>query len=83
SWTNSIADMPPWGAKERRIGTNPLLVAIPSTQNKKVDMSMSKFSYGMLEVNRQAGRELPVDGGIDDNGQLTKDPGVNEKNRRI
>lgn len=71
------------GAKECRIGTNPLIVAIPSTPITMVDMSMSMFSYGMLEVNRLAGRELPVDGGFDDNGQLTKEPGVIEKNRRI
>lgn len=44
-----------------------------------VDMSMSMFSYGMLEVNRLAGRELPVDGGFDDEGNLTKEPGVIEK----
>ena len=67
-WTNSIAVMPPWGAKECRIGTNP---------------PMSMFSYGMLEVNRLAGRQLPVDGGFDDEGNLTKEPGVIEKNRRI
>jgi 3-dehydro-L-gulonate 2-dehydrogenase len=78
-WTNSIAVMPPWGAKECRIGTNPLIVAIPSTPITMVDMSMSMFSYGMLEVNRLAGRELPVDGGFDDEGHLTKEPGVIEK----
>jgi 3-dehydro-L-gulonate 2-dehydrogenase len=44
---------------------------------------MSMFSYGMLEVNRLAGRELPVDGGFDDEGNLTREPGVIEKNRRI
>ncbi len=82
-WTNSIAVMPPWGAKECRIGTNPLIVAIPSNPITMVDMSMSMFSYGMLEVNRLAGRTLPVDGGFDDDGQLTKEPGVIEKNRRI
>ncbi len=71
-WTNSIAVMPPWGAKECRIGTNPLIVAIPSTPITMVDMSMSMFSYGMLEVNRLAGRQLPVDGGFDDEGNLTK-----------
>ncbi len=71
------------GAKECRIGTNPLIVAIPSTPITMVDMSMSMFSYGMLEVNRPAGRELPVDGGFDDEGNLTKEPGVIEKNRRI
>lgn len=38
-----------------------------------VDMSMSMFSYGMLEVNRLAGRQLPVDGGFDDEGNLTKE----------
>ena len=61
-------------AKECRIGTNPLIVAIPSTPITMVDMSMSMFSYGMLEVNRLAGRQLPVDGGFDDEGNLTKDP---------
>ncbi len=82
-WTNSIAVMPPWGAKECRIGTNPLIVAIPSTPITMVDMSMSMFSYGMLEVNRLAGRQLPVDGGFDDEGNLTRDPAPIEKNRRI
>ncbi|SCM72935.1 2,3-diketo-L-gulonate dehydrogenase, NADH-dependent [uncultured Pleomorphomonas sp.] len=82
-WTNSIAVMPPWGAKECRIGTNPLIVAVPGDPVTMVDMSMSMFSYGMLEVNRLAGRQLPVDGGFDDDGRLTRDPAVVEKNRRI
>ncbi|MDI2091238.1 3-dehydro-L-gulonate 2-dehydrogenase [Commensalibacter oyaizuii] len=82
-WTNSIAVMPPWGAKECRIGTNPLIVAIPSNPITMIDMSMSMFSYGMLEVNRLAGRQLPVDGGFDDNGNPTRDPGTIEKNRRV
>ena len=82
-WTNSIAVMPPWGAKECRICTNTLSVAIPSTPITMIYMSMSMFSYGMLEVNRLAGRQLPVDGGFDDEGNLTKEPGVIEKNRRI
>ncbi|EAS9163866.1 3-dehydro-L-gulonate 2-dehydrogenase [Salmonella enterica subsp. salamae] len=82
-WTNSVAVMPPWGSKECRIGTNPLIVAIPSTPVTMVDMSMSMFSYGMLEVNRLAGRELPVDGGFDNDGNLTREPGVIEQNRRI
>ncbi|GAB4590783.1 2,3-diketo-L-gulonate reductase [Edwardsiella tarda] len=82
-WSNSIAVMPPWGGKSCRIGTNPLSVAIPSQPITLVDMSMSMFSYGMLEVNRLAGRALPVDGGFDDAGQLTRDPAVIERNRRI
>lgn len=82
-WSNSIAVMPPWGAKECRIGTNPFIVAVPTEPVTMIDMSMSMFSYGMLEVNRLAGRQLPVDGGFDDEGNLTRDPGTVEKNRRI
>ena len=82
-WTNSIAVMPPWGAKECRIGTNPLIIAIPSNPITMVDMSCSMYSYGMLEVNRLAGRQTFVDAGFDDDGNLTKDPGTVEKNRRL
>lgn len=82
-WTNALAVMPPWGAKECRIGTNPLIIAVPSEPVTMVDMSMSMFSYGMLEVNRLAGRQLPVDGGFDDDGNLTRDPAPIEKNRRL
>lgn len=82
-WTNAIAVMPPWGAKECRIGTNPLIIAIPGETITMVDMSMSMFSYGMLEVNRLAGNTLPVDGGFDNDGNLTRDPAIIEENRRI
>ena len=82
-WSNSIAVMPPWGASECRIGTNPFIIAVPTQPITMIDMSMSMFSYGMLEVNRLAGRQLPVDGGFDDAGRLTRDPGTIEKNRRI
>ncbi|TKI02831.1 3-dehydro-L-gulonate 2-dehydrogenase [Martelella alba] len=82
-WTNSIAVMPPWGGKECRIGTNPLIIAVPGDPITMVDMSMSMFSYGMLEVHRLAGKTLPVDGGFDDDGHLTRDPAIIEKNRRI
>ena len=82
-WTNSIAVMPPWGAKTCRIGTNPLIVAVPGNPITMVDMSMSMFSYGALELNRLAGKTLPVDGGFDNDGHLTRDPATIEENRRI
>ncbi|MBF0785038.1 3-dehydro-L-gulonate 2-dehydrogenase [Muribacter muris] len=82
-WTNSIAVMPPWGAKECRIGTNPLIIAVPSNPITMVDMSCSMYSYGMLEVNRLAGRQTAVDAGFDDDGKPTKDPAMVEKNRRL
>ena len=75
--------MPPWGAKNCAIGTNPLIVAVPGEPITMVDMSMSMFSYGMLEVNRLAGKTLPVDGGFDNDGNYTRDPATIENNRRI
>ncbi len=41
------------------------------------------YSYGMLEVNRLAGRQTAVDAGFDDDGKPTKDPAMVEKNRRL
>lgn len=82
-WTNSLAVMPPWGSKECRIGTNPIIIAVPSNPITMVDMSCSMYSYGMLEVNRLAGRQTFVDAGFDDEGNLTKDPATVERNRRL
>lgn len=82
-WTNSIAVMPAWGSKEPNIGTNPLIIAVPSNPITMVDMSMSMFSYGKLELTRLAGEILPIDGGFDDDGNLTREPSVIEKNKRI
>lgn len=78
-WTNALAVMPPWGAKECRIGTNPLIIAVPTTPITMVDMSCSMYSYGMLEVHRLAGRQTFVDAGFDDEGNLTRDPSIVEK----
>lgn len=75
--------MPPWGASERRIGTNPFIIAANPADITMIDMSMSMFSYGMLEVNRLADASCPLDGGFDDVGRLIRDPGTIEKNRRI
>ena len=82
-WTNTIAVMPPWGGKDCRIGTNPIIVAVPADPPVMIDMSTSMFSYGMLEVNRLAGKTLPVDGGYDEQGELTRDPAAIEKTRRL
>jgi 3-dehydro-L-gulonate 2-dehydrogenase len=37
-------------------------------------MAMSQFSYGMLESYRINGEQLPVAGGFDRAGQLTREP---------
>jgi 3-dehydro-L-gulonate 2-dehydrogenase len=82
-WTNTMANLPPWGAREPRIGNNPLIIAVPHADGPVVlDMAMSQFSFGALEGYRLRGAQLPVDGGFDQNGQLTRDPGAIEASQR-
>ncbi|QCR24141.1 3-dehydro-L-gulonate 2-dehydrogenase [Pontibacter sp. SGAir0037] len=73
--TNSIANMPPWGGTEARLGNNPLVIAIPRQKGSVVlDMAISQFSYGKLQEYDLQGKELPFEGGYDEHGNLTKDP---------
>jgi 3-dehydro-L-gulonate 2-dehydrogenase len=73
-WTNTIALMPPWGAKERRLGNNPLVIAVPRPGGHVVlDMALSQFSGGKVHIHRRSGKPLPVEGGYDREGRLTRD----------
>jgi 3-dehydro-L-gulonate 2-dehydrogenase len=83
-WTNTLPNMPPWGASEPRIGNNPLIIAIPHPPAHVVlDMAMSQFSVGALASYRSRGERLPVPGGYDANGRLTDDPAALEESRRL
>jgi 3-dehydro-L-gulonate 2-dehydrogenase len=82
-WTNTMPNLPPWGGAERAIGNNPLVIAVPRSSGPVVlDMAMSQFSYGTLESYRKRGEQLPVDGGFDTEGNLTRDPAAIEKSWR-
>ncbi len=74
-WTNTIANMPAWGAKESRLGNNPLIISIPQDNEAIVlDMALSQFSYGGMEKFAMQQKPLPVPGGYDEAGQMTTDP---------
>ena len=82
-WTNTMPNLPPWGSAERVIGNNPLVIAVPRPAGPVVlDMAMSQFSYGALESYRKRGELLPVDGGFDTEGSLTRDPAAIEQSWR-
>ncbi|OXX73082.1 3-dehydro-L-gulonate 2-dehydrogenase [Vibrio scophthalmi] len=81
--TNSIAVMPAWGGKDHRIGSNPLIMAVAGDPPVVVDCSMSQFSYGQLQNFVLADKELPVVGGFDNDGELTKNPHVLWENKRL
>jgi 3-dehydro-L-gulonate 2-dehydrogenase len=74
-FTNTKPNMPAWGGTELRIGNNPLVIAIPN-ENAPIllDMAMSQFSFGKMENYQMQNEDLPVNGGWDENGKLTKKP---------
>ena len=82
-WTNTLPNLPPWGAEAPRIGNNPLVIAVPRAAGHVVlDMALSQFSYGALASYRKRGEQLPVDGGFDAAGRLTRDPAAIEASKR-
>jgi 3-dehydro-L-gulonate 2-dehydrogenase len=85
-WTNTLPNLPPWGATVPRIGNNPLVIAVPAAKGSDahvvLDMAMSQFSYGALASYRRRGELLPVPGGFDASGELTRDPAAIEASRR-
>ena len=73
-WTNTVPNMPPWGGKDAKLGNNPLVIAVPHEGGHVLlDVAMSMFSYGKLESYKRQNKPLPVDGGFDKDGNMTKD----------
>ncbi len=84
-WTNTMPNMPAWGTKDRNIGNNPFVMAIPKSDGKHVvvDCAMAQFSYGKIEECKLKGQQLPVVGGFDSEGNATTDPAEIEKTWRV
>lgn len=82
-WTNTLPNLPPWGGTKPTLGNNPLVIAVPRSEgNVVLDMAMSQFSFGALASYRKRGEQLPVDGGFDCEGKLTREPAEIEKTNR-
>ena len=82
-WTNTIANMPPWGAVEKKLGNNPLVIALPHKDEAIVlDMAMSQYSFGAMELAQMKNESFPVYGGYTVSGDLTKDPAAILESRR-
>lgn len=83
-WTNTESCMPPWGGKTCKVGNNPFVMAMPGEPEPlMLDMAMSQYAYGKLEVTRHAGKKLPFPGGFNKDGDLTDIPSEIEASRRI
>jgi 3-dehydro-L-gulonate 2-dehydrogenase len=87
-WTNTLPNLPPWGATTPALGNNPLVLAIPRRDSAHrsapivLDFAMSQFSYGTLQLYRERGEPLPFPGGFDEHGELTRDAAAIERSQR-
>ncbi len=66
----------PFGAKSRRMGTNPISIAIPSEREYPIvfDMATSVFAEGKLMVMIDSGRAAPDKTVLDNEGEPTTNP---------
>ena len=92
-WTNTLPNLPPWGASTAALGNNPLVVAIPRRVISSgggegesapivLDMAMSQFSYGTLAIVSAARRGAAGAGRVRRDGKLTTDAATIERTQR-
>lgn len=84
-FTNTESIMPFWGAKELRVGNNPLSISAPRASGEPVvlDMAMSQAALGKIVMHSREGRKAPLGWGLDDRGKPTDDPGAILKSKHI
>jgi 3-dehydro-L-gulonate 2-dehydrogenase len=83
-FTNTIANVPPWGGIDPRLGNNPLIIAVPRKDGHVVlDMAVSQYSFGKLMQYQANNEELPLPGGYDSDGNLSTDPTAIMESKRI
>ncbi len=73
--TNTCMNLVAYGAKEPSTGNNPITFAIPRRAGSLVmDMAVSQYAFGKLEIMAQEGGMLDTACGYDLDGNLTNDP---------
>ena len=87
-WSNTLPNVPAWGATSPSIGNNPIIFAAPRTDpsgnpaHVVIDMAASQFSYGTLAAYSKRDQPLPVPGGYDTSGNLTTNAAEIEATQR-
>ncbi len=75
-FTNASPAMAPWGAKEKRVGTNPWSIAAPAGRYHPMmlDIANTAVARGKLYVARQQGKQIPDGWALGPDGSPTNDP---------
>jgi 3-dehydro-L-gulonate 2-dehydrogenase len=83
-FTNTIANLPPWGGIDPRLGNNPLVIAVPRADgNVVLDMAISQYSVGKLQQYKMNNEALPLPGGYDAVGNLSTDATAILESKRL
>jgi len=83
-WTNTISNMPAWGAINAKLGNNPFVLAVPNGNEPIViDMAMSQYSEGAVQLTEMKNEQLPFPGGYTKEGVLTTDPASILQSKRM
>jgi ureidoglycolate dehydrogenase (NAD+) len=74
--SNADAQVAPWGARAKFLGTNPLAVAVPARHEPPVvlDMATSVVAHGRIKAASARGEPIPPDWAVDREGRPTTDP---------
>ena len=84
-FANTEANMPPWGAKESRVGNNPISICAPKASGEPIvlDMAMSQAALGKIVMYDRMGQKVPLGWGLDDKGRPTNDPASILKSKHV
>jgi LDH2 family malate/lactate/ureidoglycolate dehydrogenase len=68
--------LPPWGAVENLLGTNPIAIAIPADEEPPIvlDMAPTVAAFGKVRLKMQRGEQMPVGWMIGRDGKPLTDP---------
>ena len=74
--SNADAQVAPWGARAKFLGTNPIAVAVPARDEMPLvlDMATSVVAHARVKGAADRGESIPADWAIDPSGRPTTDP---------
>jgi len=75
-FSGAAAVMPPTGGKGKKIGNDPMSIAIPSKKDFPIflDIATSEASYGKIKLYADEGKRIPKNWGLNSNGENTDKP---------
>lgn len=74
--SNADAQVAPWGARVKYLGTNPIAIAVPAGDEPPVvlDMATSAVPHARIQAAAARGEAIPIGWAIDREGRPASDP---------